>query len=65
MTALRSRLGSPNILIALLVALAVIFFNWLVWRAQWPLEIDVNESWNAYQATDWPPGCRFILRLTR
>ncbi len=49
MTALRSRLEWPNILIALLVALAVIFFNWLVWRAQWPLEIDGNEAWNAYQ----------------
>lgn len=49
MTALRSRLDWPTILIALLVALAVIFFNWLVWRAQWPLEIDGNEPWNAYQ----------------
>lgn len=49
MTALRSRLDWPTILIALLVALAAIFFNWLVWRAQWPLEIDGNEPWNAYQ----------------
>lgn len=49
MLALGSRFDRLNILIALLVILAVIFFYWLVWRAQWPLEIDGNEPWNAYQ----------------
>lgn len=47
--ALRKRHDWSVILIGLLVVLAIIFFNWLVWRAQWPLEIDVNEPWNAYQ----------------
>ena len=34
----------------MLAALAVLFFAWPVWRATLPLEINVNEPWNAYHA---------------
>jgi hypothetical protein len=30
--------------------LALLYFAWPVWRAALPLEIDVNEPWNAYHA---------------
>ena len=30
--------------------LAALYFAWPVWRAALPLEIDVNEPWNAYHA---------------
>src|SRR5262245_56985129 len=33
---------------ALLVVLAAIYFAWPVWRALFPLEIDVDEPWNAF-----------------
>jgi hypothetical protein len=35
--------------LALLAVLAAVYFAWPVWRAQFPLEIDRNESWNAFQ----------------
>jgi hypothetical protein len=35
--------------IGLLTALAALYFAWPVWRAFLPLEIDLNEPWNAYQ----------------
>ena len=37
-------------LLALLAFLAILYFAWPVWRAQWPMEIDRNEAWNAFQA---------------
>lgn len=36
-------------LLALLAFLAILYFAWPVWRAQWPMEIDRNEAWNAFQ----------------
>ncbi len=35
---------------ALLAVLAAVYFAWPVWRALFPLEIDVDEPWNAYNA---------------
>lgn len=34
----------------MLALLAGVYFAWPVWRATLPLEIDVNEGWNAYYA---------------
>lgn len=36
-------------LLILLTLLAIFYFAWPVWRAQWPMEIDRNEAWNAFQ----------------
>ena len=36
-------------LLGLLAFLAILYFAWPVWRAQWPMEIDGNEAWNAFQ----------------
>jgi len=35
---------------ALLAVLAAVYFAWPVWRALFPLEIDVDEAWNAFNA---------------
>ena len=35
---------------AVLTALAALYFAWPIWRATLPLEIDVDEPWNAYHA---------------
>ena len=32
-----------------LALLAILYFAWPVWRSQWPMEIDGNEAWNAFQ----------------
>jgi hypothetical protein len=36
--------------IAILAVLAVYFMVWPLWRAGFPIEIDLNEGWNAYLA---------------
>jgi hypothetical protein len=36
--------------IAILAVLAAYFMVWPVWRLVFPIEIDVNEGWNAYHA---------------
>ena len=43
---------SPELAAALatLATLALIYFAWPVYRAFLPLQIDINEAWNAYQA---------------
>jgi hypothetical protein len=42
---------SPELAVALaaLAILALIYFVWPVYRAFLPLQIDINEAWNAYQ----------------
>lgn len=35
--------------LAILAALALVYFAWPVYRAFLPLQIDVNEAWNAFQ----------------
>jgi len=42
----------PSVLaaLALLAVLAAVYAAWPIWRAGFPLEIDPNEAWNAYQA---------------
>jgi hypothetical protein len=42
---------SPELAAALaaLATLALIYFAWPVYRAFLPLQIDINEAWNAYQ----------------
>ncbi len=35
---------------AILTVLAALYFAWPIWRATLPLEIDVDEPWNAYHA---------------
>jgi hypothetical protein len=42
---------SPELAVALaaLATLALIYFAWPVYRAFLPLQIDINEAWNAYQ----------------
>lgn len=37
-------------LIGVLGVLALLYFAWPLWRAQWPIEIDQNEAWNAWWA---------------
>jgi hypothetical protein len=37
------------LLLAIMAILAVLYIAWPVWRAQWPMEIDRNEGWNALQ----------------
>jgi len=46
--------SSPMVVasLAALTILAALYFAWPVWRAFLPLEIDVNEPWNAYHADD-------------
>jgi len=34
----------------ILTVLAVVYFVWPIWRATFPMEIDGNEGWNAYNA---------------
>jgi len=43
---------SPAVVTALiaLTSLAALYLAWPIWRATLPLQIDVNEAWNAYHA---------------
>lgn len=43
---------SPALSVALfvLMALAALYAAWPIWRAFLPLEVDINEAWNAYHA---------------
>ena len=45
-----ARASSVLAALALLAALAAVYAAWPIWRAGFPLEIDPNEAWNAYQA---------------
>lgn len=65
-TGLRTRLARAPDLSVLLVAfaaLAAVFTAWAAWRIAWPLEINVNEPWNAWHADDaFAPGRLYPAR---
>ena len=47
---LSDQVGRRPVLLAALATLALVYFAWPVYRAFLPLQIDINEAWNAYQA---------------
>lgn len=40
--------GIQTALLCCLAVLAALYFAWPIWRAQWIIEIDGNEAWNAF-----------------
>jgi len=45
-----------SITLGLLTALAALYSNFIIWRIAVPLQIDVNEAWNGWQAERWLSG---------